>query len=86
MGKDKDLKKGSQVLAADDETILEVAEPPKVCKTTEVVRLPAGAATLQATPHQPMQVPDANGELDIVLDVPAGELQEGDLTCGTVRY
>ena len=75
----KDLKKGSQVLAADDETILEVAEAPKVCKATEVVRLQAGAATLQATPDHPVQVPDANGELDIVLDVPAGELQVGDL-------
>ena len=75
----KDLKKGSQVLAADDETILEVSEAAKVCKATEVVRLQAGAATLQVTPDHPVQVPDASGKLDIGLFAPAGELKEGDL-------
>ena len=78
MGKDL-LKKGSQVVAADNETILEVAEPPKVCEATEVVHLQAAAATLDVTPDHRVQVPDANGELDIGLFVPAGELKEGDL-------
>ena len=40
----RDLKKGSQVVAGDDKTILEVAKNPEICKATDLVRLQAGAA------------------------------------------
>ena len=74
----RDLKKGSQVMAGDGETILEVAAPPEICPATEVVSLQAGGATLRVTPDHPVQVPDARGELDKILYVRAGQLKVGD--------
>ena len=41
-----ELQKGSQVVAGDDETILEVCEAPVLCQAKEIVRLQAGAAML----------------------------------------
>ena len=75
----KDLVKGSQLVAGDDKTIVEVAEAPKICKATEVVHLQAGAATLRVTPDHLVQVHDAQGELSGSPYVPAGKLKEGDL-------
>ena len=74
----KDLKRGSQVVAGDGETILEVAAPPEICPATEVVDLQAGDATLRVTPDHPVQVPDARGELEKTLYLPAGQLKVGD--------
>ena len=87
----RDLKKGSQVVAGDDETILEVAKNPEICKATEIVRLQAGEATLQVTWDHPVQVPDLKdmqkGAADVaderegervVQYLPAGTLKKGD--------
>ena len=52
----RDLQKGSQVLAGDGETVLEVVEI-KEARTTEVVDLKAAGATLPVTPDHPVQVP-----------------------------
>ena len=46
----RDLKKGSQVVAGDDTSILEVVKTPEICDASEVVELQAGAATLRVTP------------------------------------
>ncbi|CAE7284014.1 CYB2, partial [Symbiodinium microadriaticum] len=73
-----DLKKGSQVVSADGKTILEVAAPPEIRAAKEVVDLHAGAATLCVTPDHPVRVPDARGELDQILYLPAGQLKVGD--------
>ena len=77
----KDLVKGSQVVAGDDETILEVAEAPQVCKAMEAVQLQAGGATLQVTPDHLVQVADAKGELGSAdyQFRPAGKLKLGDM-------
>ena len=75
----RELMKGSQVVAGDDKTILEVAEVPKVCKATEAVQLQAGAATLQVTRDHLVQVADAKGELGGGLYLPAGDLKPGNL-------
>ncbi|CAE7541360.1 unnamed protein product [Symbiodinium sp. CCMP2592] len=76
--KGRDLQKGSQVVAGDGETLLEVALPPEICLATEVVDLQAGGAMLRVTPDHPVQVPDARGELDKILYIPAGQLKVGD--------
>ena len=75
----RDLKKGSQVVAGDDATILEVAANPELCRATEVVDLQAGAANLRVTPDHLVQVADATGESGKNLYLPAGKLAEGDL-------
>ena len=75
----RELMKGSQVVAGDDDTILEVAEAPKVCKATETVQLQAGAASLQVTRDHLVQVTDAKGELGGGLYLPAGDLKLGDM-------
>ncbi|CAE7517373.1 unnamed protein product [Symbiodinium natans] len=75
----RDLKKGSQVVAGDDATILEVAANPELCRATEVVDLQAGAANLRVTPDHLVQVPDATGDSGTNLYVPAGKLAAGDL-------
>ena len=75
----KNLKKGSQVVAGDGKTLLEVAASPEICPATEVVDLhAAGGATLCVTPDHPVQVPDARGELDKILYIRAGQLKVGD--------
>ena len=88
----RDLKKGSQVVAGDDETILEVCEVPEVCRATELVHLQAGAATLRVTKDHPVQVPEDQEDKEYEGDadkeeigvgsckfVPAGSLKTGDL-------
>ena len=88
----RDLKKGSQVVAGDDETILEVCEVPEVCHATELVHLQAGAATLRVTKDHPVQVPEDQADKDkedadkeeigvgmSCTFVPAGSLKRGDL-------
>ena len=75
----RDLKKGSQVVAGDDKTILEVATNPELCHATEVVDLLAGAATLRVTPDHLVQVPDAAGGSGKNRYLPAGKLAVGDL-------
>ena len=81
-----DLKKGSQVVAGDDATILKVAANPELCRATEVVDLQAGAATLRVTPDHLVQVPvpDATGKSGKIAEnrdygyLPAGDLKVGD--------
>ena len=73
-----DLQKGSQVLAGDGETVLEVVEISKEARTKKVVDLQAGAATLRVTPDHPVQVPDENGQAGCRLYMPAGKLKVGD--------
>ena len=75
----KDLMKGSQVLAADDETILEIVKTPTVCPSSEVVDLHAGRATLRVTPDHLVLVPNPHDELGTGIYVKAGSLTEGDL-------
>ena len=72
----RDLKKGSQVVAGDDATVLTVTSTPEICDATEIVDLQAGAATLQVTPDHWVQVFDAKGGSDDYL--PAGALKTGD--------
>lgn len=73
----KDLKKGSEVVGADDTTILKVSEAPQLFRATEVVDLQAGDATLQVTPDHLVLVPgDGSGAEKYV---PAGGLKMGDL-------
>ncbi|CAE6939425.1 gss, partial [Symbiodinium sp. CCMP2456] len=74
----RDLQKGSQVLAGDGKTVLEVVEISKEGQATEVVDLQAGAATLRVTPDHPVQVPDEGGEAGRHLYMPAGKLKAGD--------
>ena len=75
----RDLKKGSQVVAGDDSSILEVAKTPEICDASEVVELQAGAATLRVTPDHLVQVADAKGEAEESLYLAAGKLKAGDL-------
>ncbi|CAE7541427.1 unnamed protein product [Symbiodinium sp. CCMP2592] len=75
----RDLKKGSQVVAGDDASILEVAKTPEICDASEVVELHAGAATLRVTPDHLVQVADAKGEAEEGLYLAAGKLKAGDL-------
>jgi len=70
------LVQGSQVLAADGETILKVACRPEHHEVDELVLLCAGNATLQVTPDH--RVPVLRGMGGERCDVPAAELQEGD--------
>ena len=72
-----DLQIGSQVLAGDGETVLEVVEI-KEARTTEVVDLKAAGATLLVTPDHPVLVPDAGGKGGCHLYMPAGKLKVGD--------
>ena len=74
----KDLQKGSQVLAGDGKTVLEVVEISKEGQATEVVDLQAGAATLRVTPDHPVQIPDERGEPGRHVYMPAGKLKAGD--------
>ena len=73
-----DLQKGSQVLAGDGKTVLEVVEISKEGQATEVVDLQAGAATLRVTPDHPVQIPDESGEPGRHVYMPAGKLKAGD--------
>ena len=74
----KDLVKGSEVVAGDEQTILQVSEPPKVCKASEAVRLQARAATLQVTPDYLVQAVE-DDELEASNSYrPAGKLKLGD--------
>ncbi|CAE7541503.1 unnamed protein product [Symbiodinium sp. CCMP2592] len=57
----RDLRKGSQVVAGDDETIMEVCEAPVLCQAKEIVRLQAGGATLRVTADHPVQIPPEEG-------------------------
>ena len=74
--KGRDLHKGSQVVAADGKTVLEVVEI-KEAQATEVVDLHVGTDVLRVTPDHRVQVPDAGGKLDETLYRPAGQLEEG---------
>ena len=74
----RDLQKGSQVLAGDGKTVLEVVEISKEGQATEVVDLQAGAATLRVTPDHPVQIPDERGEPGRHVYMPAGKLKAGD--------
>ena len=73
----RDLQKGSQVVAGDGKTVLEVVEISKEAQAVEVVDLWAGAAMLRVTPDHRVQVPDESGEAGRVY-VPAGNLKAGD--------
>ena len=80
----RDLRKGSQVVAADNETILEVCEPPVLSQAKETVRLQAGAATLRVTAEHPVQVTAVDGAMEDGdgkggCYAPAGSLKPGDL-------
>ncbi|OLP84741.1 hypothetical protein AK812_SmicGene34352 [Symbiodinium microadriaticum] len=75
----RDLKKGSQVVAGDDTSILEVAKTPEICDASEVVELQAGAATLQVTPDHLVRVADPKGEAEDSVYLAAGQLKAGDL-------
>ena len=73
-----DLQKGSQVLAGDGKTFLEVVEISKEARTTKVVDLQAGTATLRVTPDHPVHVPNEGGNAGRPLCMPAGKLKVGD--------
>ena len=75
----RDLKKGSQVVAGDDTSILEVAKSPEICDASKVVELQAGTATLRVTPDHLVQVADPKGEVEESLYLEAGKLKAGDL-------
>ena len=80
----RDLRKGSQVVAGDDETILEVCDAPFLCQAKEVVRLQAGAAMLRVTADHAVQVPADGGMKGgagggSCRYVPAGSLKPGAL-------
>ena len=75
----RDLKKGSQVLAGDDASILEVAKTPEICEASEVVELQAAAATLWVTPDHLVQVADPKDDTEESLFLAAGQLKVGDL-------
>ena len=74
--KGRDLHKGSQVVAADGKTVLEVVEI-KEAQATQVVDLHVGTDMLRVTPDHRVQVPDGGGKLDETLYRPAGQLEEG---------
>ena len=74
----RDLQKGSQVLAGDGKTVLEVVEISKEGQATEVVDLQADSATLRVTPDHPVQIPDESGEPGRHVYMPAGKLKAGD--------
>ena len=80
----RDLQKGSQVVAGDGETILEVCEAPVLSQAKGFVRLQAGAAMLEVTPEHPVQVPATAGMEGgagggSCRYVPAGSLEPGAL-------
>ncbi|OLP91011.1 Carnosine synthase 1 [Symbiodinium microadriaticum] len=72
-----DLQIGSQVLAGDGETVLEVVEI-KEARATEVVDLKAAGATLLVTPDHPVPIPNAEGKAGGHHCLPAGKLKVGD--------
>ena len=76
----KDLKRGSQVVSRRwGDHPRSGCTPGDPCPATEVVDLQAkGDATLRVTPDHPVQVPDARGELEKTLYLPAGQLKVGD--------
>ncbi|CAE7751050.1 unnamed protein product [Symbiodinium sp. CCMP2592] len=74
----RDLKKGSQVVAGDDASILEVAKTPEICEASEVVELQAGDAVLRVTPDHLVQV-SPKGDTEESLYLEAGKLKVGDL-------
>ncbi|CAE7326845.1 unnamed protein product [Symbiodinium sp. CCMP2592] len=74
----KDLVKGSRVLAADNETILEVAAAPEVFQETAGFDLQAGNAALRVTADHLVLVPDPQAESGNGIYVRAGNLKEGD--------
>ncbi|CAE7797483.1 unnamed protein product [Symbiodinium sp. CCMP2456] len=73
----RDLQIGSQVLAGDGKTVVEVVEI-KEARATEVVDLKAAGATLRVTPDHPVQIPDAGAKAGRHLYLPAGKLKVGD--------
>ncbi|CAE7902362.1 unnamed protein product [Symbiodinium sp. KB8] len=75
----KDLVKGSRVVAADNETILEVAAAPEVFKKTAGFDLQAGNAALRVTADHLVLVPDPQAVSCSGIYVKAGNLKEGDL-------
>ncbi|CAE7541378.1 unnamed protein product [Symbiodinium sp. CCMP2592] len=83
--KGRDLLKGSQVVAGDGETMVEVCEKPVWSQARGFVRLQAGAAMLEVTAEHPVQVPPADDAMDdeegggSARYVEAGQLKEGDL-------
>ncbi|CAE7592067.1 unnamed protein product [Symbiodinium natans] len=72
-----DLQKGSQVLALDGETVLEVVEISQEGQATEVVDLQAGLATLRVISDHPVQLADEGCE-GLPRYVPASKLKKGD--------
>merc|ERR1712232_246150 len=71
------LKKGSRVLASDNETILEVAAPPQRYETDVIIELGTEKARLIVTPSH--RVPAFRAASGVVSSVfRAGDLQEGD--------
>ena len=81
----RDLQKGSQVVAGDGETMVEVCEAPVLWQAEGFVRLQAGAVMLEVTAEHPVQVPLADdamhdGEgVGSARYVEAGKLKKGDL-------
>ncbi|CAE7190860.1 unnamed protein product, partial [Symbiodinium sp. CCMP2456] len=81
----RDLQKGSQVVAGDGETMVEVCEVPVLWQAKGFVRLQAGAAMLEVTADHPVQVPPADDAMDdkdgtgSARYVEAGKLKKGDL-------
>ena len=74
----RDLHKGSQVVAADGRTVVEVVEI-KEAQATEVVDLLVGTDMLRVTPDHRVQVPDESGEVGRRFYREAGKLKQGDL-------
>eukprot|EP00439_Symbiodinium_sp_Y106_P021410 s4129_g2.t1 len=73
----RDLQKGSQVVAGDDATILEVAKRPEICEASEVVELKAGDAVLQVTSDHLVATGEPEAEESVYRA--AGQLKVGDL-------
>eukprot|EP00439_Symbiodinium_sp_Y106_P076730 s89_g15.t2 len=73
----RDLQKGSQVVAGDGKTVLEVVEISKEAQAVEVVDLRAGAAKLRVTPDHFVQIQHESGEAGLCY-LPASKLKVGD--------
>ena len=74
----RDIQKGSQVVAGDGKTVVEVVEI-KEAQATEVVDLRVGTDMLRVTPDHRVQVPDLSGQVGRRFYREAGELKQGDL-------
>lgn len=74
------LVKGSQVLAHDCQTILEVARNPEQCEVNELFELRAGGANLFVTSDHRVPVLRANAQQsgERSCDLQAKDLQPGD--------